>query len=155
MKLIKFRAWDKIKKVMLYDVQDTYDDYHADNFYQILNERIPDEIGCWDEDSEHRYEVMQFTGLYDKNGKEIYEGDILRGFTYPYLSDDHYNYLAEVVWFDNCAAFGIVTHKAKDSKVSGISDGNTDYMVFWNPDDWEVIGNIYENPELLGENYDS
>ena len=41
----------------------------------------------------------------------IYEGDILRGYQYPYLSDDNFNYYVEVIYFDNCPAFGIYTFK--------------------------------------------
>ena len=93
--------------------------------------------------------VGQYTGLTDKNGTKIFEGDILKGVQYPYFSDGEYNYFAEVVWFDNCPAFGIYTFKNPKAKVKGISTGNKDYMEDWDPDDWEVIGNINDNPELL------
>lgn len=93
--------------------------------------------------------VGQYTGLLDKSGREIYEGDILRGYSYPLMNDGEVNYFAEVVWFDNCPAFGIYTHKAPLSSVRGISDGNCAYMEDWEPDKWEIIGNIHDNPELL------
>ena len=93
----------------------------------------------------------KYTGLSDKNGKEIYEGDILNGFKYPYLSGGNHNYMAEVVLFEDSPAFGIRTIVSKNSKVRGISDGNEDYMIDWNPNDWEVIGNIHDNPELMEE----
>lgn len=89
--------------------------------------------------------VGQYTGLTDKNGNRIFEGDILKGFTYPFLSDGEHNYYAEVVWFDNCPAFGIYTFKNPTSNVRGISEGNTDFI----SDDWVIIGNIYDNPELV------
>ena len=95
--------------------------------------------------------VGQFTGLTDKNGKNIFEGDLLNGFEYPYYrseSNEH-NYFAEVVWFDENCAFGLVTHKYPTSKVRGISAGNADYVEDFNPEEWEVIGNIHDNPELL------
>lgn len=93
--------------------------------------------------------VGQFTGLADRNGTKIFEGDLLRGFEYPFLSDGRHNYYAEVLWFENSPAFGICTIKAQDAKVRGISAGNTDYMGEWEPAHWEVVGNIYDNPELL------
>ena len=95
--------------------------------------------------------IGQFTGLTDKNGKKIFEGDLLNGFDYPFYrsKDNKHNYFAEVVWFDN-GAFGLVTHKYPDSRVRGISAGNADYFdEEFDCDNWEVIGNIYDNPELL------
>lgn len=96
--------------------------------------------------------IGQYTGLKDKNGTKIFEGDILKGFNYPYKHEEEFNYFAEVLWFENSPAFGIYTFKNPKSEVSGISEGNTDYMEDWIPNSWEVIGNIYDNPELLGGN---
>ena len=96
--------------------------------------------------------VGQYTGLTDKNGVRIFEGDILRGFEYPFCSNinGEFNYFAEIVWFDDSSAFGIYTFKNPKSNVRGISEGNTDYLEYFNADKWEVIGNIHDNPELLG-----
>ena len=95
--------------------------------------------------------VGQYTGLTDKNGVRIFEGDILRGFEYPFCSNinGEFNYFAEVVWFNDSSAFGIYTFKNPKSNVRGISEGNTDYLEYFNADKWEVIGNIHDNPELL------
>ena len=93
--------------------------------------------------------ICQYTGLKDKNGKKIWEHDILKGFQYPYFSDGEYNYFAEVIWFDNCPAFGLYTFKNPKSNVRGVSEGNTEFMEEWVSEDWEVIGNIFDNPELL------
>lgn len=96
--------------------------------------------------------VGQFTGLYDKNGKKIFEGDILKGEQYPFKDDDgDYNYFAQVTWFDNSPAFGIYTFKNPQSNVRGISTGNTAYIEDFSSEDFEVIGNVYDNPELLEE----
>lgn len=93
--------------------------------------------------------ICQCTGLRDKNGKLIWEGDVLDGFTYPYMSDGVHNYYVEVCWCSNVPGFGIYTKKYPESKVAGISAGMTELMEDWNPNDWEVIGNIFDNKELL------
>ena len=91
----------------------------------------------------------QFIGLTDKNGVKIFEGDILQSDEYPYCSDGEYNYYAEVVWFDNgCCNFGLWTHKNPKSTVRGISDGNC--VWFFDSNNWSVVGNIHDNPELIG-----
>ena len=77
------------------------------------------------------YVVQQFTGEYDKNKKEIYEGDIIRSYSKEFIND---NYEAEVVFID--AAF--------HSKIN-----EKEYAGIWSGDDIEVIGNIFENGELL------
>lgn len=94
----------------------------------------------------------QYTGLTDKNGKKIFEGDILQGYQYPYLSEGHFNYYAEVIYFENCPAFGLYTFKNPNLDiVNGIFSGNTDFMEDWESENWEVIGNIYDNKDLLKE----
>lgn len=93
--------------------------------------------------------VGQYTGLTDKNGTKIFEGDLLDGDEYPFLSDNAHNYFAEVVWFDNCPAFGLCTHKHPLSDVRGISEGNCDIIEGFDSSKWEVIGNIHDNSELL------
>lgn len=94
--------------------------------------------------------VGQYTSVKDKNGKKIFEGDILRGFAYPFRDGEgKHNYYAEVVWFKNSPAFGLVTHKNPKSNVVGISEGNCEYMEDWITFLWEVIGNIYDNKEIL------
>ena len=93
--------------------------------------------------------VGQYTGLPDRNGKKIFDGDLLNGFEYPYLRDNAHNYFAEVVWFDNCPAFGLYTHKHPLSAVRGISAGNCEIIEDFDSSQWEIIGNIHDNPELL------
>lgn len=95
--------------------------------------------------------VGQFIGVTDRNGKKIFEGDLLNGFQYPFYRSEsaEHNYFAEVIWFTENCAFGLYTHKHPTAKVRGISAGNADFIEDFNSDDWEVIGNIYDNPELL------
>ena len=92
--------------------------------------------------------ICQCTGMKDKNGKLIWENDILDGFTYPYMSDGVHNYYVEVCWCTNVPSFCIYTQKYPEAKVAGISAGNTELMADWNSNDWEVIGNIFDNSEL-------
>ena len=105
-------------------------------------------------DSRSAYEVKpetigQYTGLKDKNGKEIYEGDILRGNEYPFNCDGVDNYYAEIVWADNVCGFYRITHKKPNSTVRGISCGNWSQLDEEDMESFEVIGNIHDNPELI------
>lgn len=91
--------------------------------------------------------LCQYTGKRDKNGKKIFEGDILDGFSYPYCYDGEHNYYAEVCWFEEVCAFGLYIVKYPNASVSGISEGCTELMENWNPQNWEVIGNIFDNKD--------
>lgn len=122
--------------------------YYDDRFPNVPLE-MTNESGVSGIDVDHKT-VGQWTGLVDKNGIKIFEGDILQGDLYPYCSDGDYNYYAEVVWFDNgCCGFGLCTHKNPKSAVRGISDGNSEWFEDFDSDNWSVIGNIYDNPELV------
>lgn len=122
-----------------------------ENHVYIVNHEHPS--GCFGSDifiEINPDTVGQYTGLTDKNGKKIFDGDILKGDEYPYKSSDGtYNYYAEVVWFDDSPAFGLYTFKSPQSKVRGISSGLSDYIEDFAPCMWEVIGNIHDNPELM------
>ncbi len=121
MREFKYRAWDKENKVMC-DVE-------------MLGEVILKIKGSEWENRED-FVVMQFTGLCDKNGREIYEGDIVR-FS-PYWVE--HPWTSRVVWGKEFAGH-VVKGKADDSE----EDVLDDEMI----EDAEVIGNIFEHPELL------
>lgn len=125
MREIKFRAWDKKRKIMIGSAYpDANWDYNKDEWYADI--AYMELTGIENISSNGNYVVMQYTGLHDKNGKEIYEGDIVAFPTFRYV----------VSWNDKYAGWEpwVVFVEGQDNIVEC--------------DPLEVIGNIYENPKL-------
>jgi len=121
MREIRFRAWDKIDKKMhkvsmLNPTSEYGEKYSTVYFEEKTNSN----------DGHRNYaeiELMQYAGLKDKNGKEIYEGDIVKG-TKGQKGKSEVSY-KNCIW----QPFG--------------------YLEIYDGKEFEIIGNIYENPELL------
>lgn len=148
MRELKFRAWDSKNNVMHDEAylsgRDTVTSYLT----------VGDSLGNYLDSG--RMILMQYTGLKDRNGVEIYEGDIVN-FTYWWFDGNpaESNLCGEIVYIEGCMSFGLKHVKNSDwCKYTGADRevGDTDAFDTWLFDeaDFEVIGNIYENPELLG-----
>jgi len=150
MREIKFRAWDKDNNKML--VQSTFMSFHV---FLLTPDGLVYENGKLMD-----YVLMQYTGLKDKNDKEIYEGDIVtESFKGEIIWDGSAKIIqppiGEVYWA-NSPSFNIhLLQKGtyQDIETKEIRDNlHMNHYDGIYIDDWEqleIIGNIYENPELL------
>jgi uncharacterized phage protein (TIGR01671 family) len=129
MREIKFRAWN-IKQKRMSDG----DVVPAPLWWKQTGELTKSHLKIISQDDKD-YVLMQYTGLTDKNGKEIYEGDILRLKNSKGQISNH----QEVYWNSETASFDWRT-----SNDDSWPDGFTGFY-----DEYEVRGNIYENPDLL------
>lgn len=130
-RILKFRAWLKPRWDDDIDANKMY--YDIQNSYDTLGDVKPyDPMGSFDEWLNDEVAIIeQYTGLKDKNGKEIYEGDIVVNTYY----DDGEMY--KILWVDDSVAFGM--------------ESLDDMELYKLPlESLEVIGNIHENAELLG-----
>ena len=139
MRTIKFRAWHKERKEMFQVGQITLEkgiwDYQPDNRKHI-GVSIP---------YQPSFILMQYTGLHDKNGKEIYEGDIIE-FSYDMFVGNFDTFVAKgKVVFEEGAFYVEVFENERTT------DDEAYLLYSINLDTIEVIGNIYENKELLNE----
>lgn len=151
--MIKFRAWDKKNKAYLYDVQNASDMFSDVKYENGENADCDEECFAgflYDE----RYDVEQFTGLRDVNGKPIYEGDILRlSYEEPktYIYKDEYDPKPKIIMPNTVTETATVT---KDTGTFGVSVKGVFFMlreVDKGQQNIEVIGNAHANPELLEE----
>lgn len=134
MRDIKFRAyykgneWTDDKPVMLFDVQNTYDGGAKDKYGDYLLGWLSSFGEILDTDE---FVVMQYTGKRDKNDQEVYLNDIV---------EDEYGYRYEVVFKGDCL------------RCDGIRRDGYRPKNRWFSNHLKIVGNRYENPELLKEN---
>ena len=140
MREIKFRAWDIVNKRMFVPRKM---EFVPKTGVWLNSENITLDIGCtvvyfdakpleW---AEKYFELMQFTGLKDKNGKEIYEGDLIR-----YAGDDGVYF--EVFYNQDSARFSMCRTHYQGNRCGAYIPEITSIVN-------EVIGNIHENKELI------
>lgn len=142
MRVYKFRAWDTEEKRMIYLANNMGSQTHL----QLNNHSW----GVFEPDSEDYYGIasansnlgdilMQFTGLKDKNGTEIYEEDIVL-FTDNIKINNCTSHVSKVEWLEEMSGFHF------HAECIGYYSVNKSQIEKYNV---EVVGNIYENPELL------
>jgi len=134
MREIKFRAWDdKCKQWADHGDSHSLDDlYYQDEYYPLADIDFLHGPQNLIKNYGDRITVEQFTGLRDKNGNEIYEGDIVH-------TDWHWSKSEKL------------TQPVEYYSANGLYSpfGTDDWA--WDAKVCEIIGNIHENPELVGE----
>ncbi len=136
MREIKFRAWDNVKDKMYYLGEE-------ENIHFEFDSIGIKAIDITEESEEFKHlehlEYMQSTGLKDKNGTEIYEGDI--------LSDLKKENMIKVYWDNQFAEFNLLTFEAQEGFENdiGLVHGFSELYL----EQIEVVGNIFEDSDLL------
>ncbi len=129
MRILKFRAWNKEEnKMQEFELDYIYDDGKIMFDDGEMEGHLVDLQKC---------EIMQYTGLKDKNGgKDIYEGDIIK---FSFIDNSIKERLLPVIWDEKSAGF--ICKNLEHSMGVDMTTNNTVKG--------EVIGNIYQNKELI------
>lgn len=153
MREIRYRAWDKTSNLMRTDI--TSIEFKSDGSLAQINVTSGADILYPEEEAV----LMQYTGLKDKNGVEIYEGDIVASWYYGGHPTEE-SAVYEVKWLDKNEAefleFGASSNYPNLAPAVGLGFvllrgklDHKDLKLCYFSERFEVIGNIYENPELL------
>lgn len=139
MRKIKFRAWDEGSNRMIFQHDMNCVTGNKEYYFSLCEESV--ELLHYDEDYSAyvkcNAELMQYIGLKDSNKNEIYKGDIVK--IEDYFGDD---IIGRVIYDETTA--GYVFHKGNERNYFQMTLDLEGYVHY-------VIGNIYENPELLEE----
>jgi|GEM_PF-1507365 len=138
---LKFRAWDEDNEVMYYsdkEYEDCFFGFDKGVVVAWLRKIVPQTLDEATHEVGEPIKAWQFTGLQGKNGKEIYEGDVVK------MIGEDVEVSGEVVWDVD----GFIVKFGKYVEVEPCLQGNFAHL---GNKDWEVIGNIYESPNLLEE----
>lgn len=132
MREIKFRAWDRRRKMMLTENMNSPRYVGFGGGVIMIGEGMECFGGYPQVKSEEKLEIMQFTGIKDKNDVDMYRKDLV--YSTELLALESKN-IFSIEWDDEHGAF-----KAKEI--------GSDYWCYLDDFTWEIIGNTYENPEL-------
>lgn len=130
MREIKFRAWNKYNM--------SYDELTVVGPDIGLNALL--------KNVQRNFTLMQYTGLKDRNGREIYEGDILKS-----RENDEVWRVDEMLPAhrqSHVTNIGYFCGKTYNSRASSAAYDNIDDWMSW-PEMYEIVGNVYENPQLM------
>lgn len=127
---IKFRLWDSTKKQMVYD-----GGFAVTPYGRIWDTGL---LGFDWELNPEMYHLMQFTGLVDKNGVDIFEGD--------YLSDGRR--IWEIKWRSAPVGFGMFLYEKVKKPFDGRLGRFTTSLMDYQCEKLEVVGNVHDNPEF-------
>lgn len=146
MREIKFRAWDKNNKIMHHDVEFIRSGTEGNDWiiFKSDKQKLADEKVLDNPYFQQQIELMQYTGLKDKNGKEIYEGDLIK---FTEIDEDSCfgredTNVVEVQWLEDIAQFRAIFKSGRRTELHFVVKLPTVVSC-------EIIGNIYESEHLI------
>ena len=151
---IRFKVWDKVAKKMS-EPFSLFGEFTLLGAVHLWQKEILPESELSSIERLNDLIILQSTGKEDKNKNQSYQGDLIVVKSYPFYGDapeveengkyQQLNYVGEVFYWKEEACWYVGLHVVSDRVLGGACGG-----ALYNYNDFEIIGNIYENPELLG-----